>query len=207
MSRLRTTTATLIAGMLMSSACGDDDDSQDTLAPITPGPAASATTATNGTMAAMFNDADVEFAQGMIVHHQQAIEMAELALDQGVGASPEVSDLAARIQAAQGPEIEMMTGWIIAWGQPVTMETSGGHEMSSMGGMMTAQEMDELATMSGRQFDAMWMEMMVRHHQGAIAQAQTVKTTGSNPEVLTSADQIIAAQTQEISEMESLLVG
>ena len=207
MSRLRTTTATLIAGMLMSSACGDDDDSQDTLAPITPGPAASATTATNGTMAAMFNDADVEFAQGMIVHHQQAIEMAELALDQGVGASPEVSDLAARIQAAQGPEIEMMTAWLNAWGQPVTMETSGGHEMSSMGGMMTAQEMDELATMSGRQFDAMCMEMMVRHHQGAIAQAQTVKTTGSNPEVLTLADQIIAAQTQEISEMESVLVG
>jgi uncharacterized protein (DUF305 family) len=204
---VRSMTAMLIASGLVFSACGDDDDSQETLAPIATGPTTSETAATFKSTVASFNDADVDFARGMIVHHQQAVEMAELALEASAGASPEVLDLAARIQAAQGPEIEMMTGWLTAWGQPVTMETSGEHDMSSMEGMMTAQEMVQLTTMSGPAFDAMWMEMMVRHHQGAIAQAHTVKAMGTNPDVLTLADQIITSQTEEISEMQSLLAG
>ena len=208
MMKIRYLSATLVAGGVLIAACGgDDDEAANTLAPVesVPSTSASGGTATNG--AAAFNDADVTFAQGMIGHHQQAIEMAEIALDPNVGASPEVLDLASRIQAAQGPETDLLTSWLTAWGQPVQMEASAGHDMASMEGMMTAEEMDQLATLAGPEFDTMWMEMMIRHHQGAIAQSETVKAAGSNPDALALADQIIAAQSAEITEMEGLLAS
>lgn len=200
----------MAAGGLVFAACGGgDDDAESTLAPVATAPADSAemSGATVAAGAASFNDADVSFAQGMIAHHQQAIEMAEVALDPNVGASPEVIDLAGRIQGAQDPEISLMSGWLQSWGQPVEMDMSGGHDMASMEGMMTAEEMDQLATLTGPEFDQMWMEMMIRHHEGAIAQSQTVKAQGSNPDALALADQIIAAQSQEIEEMQALLAA
>jgi uncharacterized protein (DUF305 family) len=67
--------------------------------------------------------------------------------------------------------------------------------------------MDALAVATGTEFDTMWLEMMIAHHEGAISQSQTVKANGSNPDVLTLADQIIAAQQGEIAEMQALLAG
>ena len=195
--KLRSLSVVAVVAALGLAACGSDDAAS----PATQGPAA-----TNSTGAA-FNDADVTFAQGMIPHHEQAIEMADIALDPNMGASGQVSDLATRIKGGQDPEIELMTGWLTAWGQPLQMATDEGHEMSSMDGMMSAEEMDTLGTMNGAAFDTMWMEMMIRHHQGAIAMAQTVKATGSSPDVLALADQVIAAQQAEITEMQALLGG
>ncbi len=85
------------------------------------------------------------------------------------------------------------------------MDTSDGHDMSSMEGMMTADQMDELAAMTGADFDQMWLEMMIAHHEGAISQSETVKADGSNADVLLLADQIITAQQAEITEMQALL--
>ncbi len=150
------------------------------------------------------NKADIEFAQGMIAHHEQAIEMAEIALDPATGASAEVVDLATRIQAAQDPEVELMTGWLTAAGESVAMDTSDGHDMSSMDGMMTADQMDEMAAMTGADFDQMWLEMMIAHHEGAVSQSETVKADGSNADVLLLADQIITAQQAENTEMQAL---
>jgi uncharacterized protein (DUF305 family) len=133
--------------------------------------------------------------------------MAEIALDPNVGASPEVVDLATRIKGAQDPEVELMTGWLTAAGKSVMMDTSDGHDMSSMDGMMTAGQMDAMAAMTGSEFDQMWLEMMIAHHEGAISQSDTVKTDGSNADVLALADQIITAQQGEITEMKSLLEG
>ena len=113
----------------------------------------------------------------MIPHHEQAIEMAEIAQDPARQAGPEVLDLAARVKAAQDPEIATMTGWLTAWGQPVEMDTSDGHDMSSMTGMMSAEDMDAMATMTGPDFDDMWLTMMIEHHQGAIEMATTEQTT------------------------------
>lgn len=175
------------------AACGSDDHSKSTSA-------ASETTAPGG-----FNTADVEFAQGMIAHHEQAIEMAEIALDPNVGAGPEVIDLATRIKGAQDPEVQLMTGWLTAAGKPVAMDTSDGHDMSSMDGMMTAEQMDEMAGLTGPEFDQMWLEMMIAHHEGAITQSETVKADGTNADVLALADQIITAQQGEITEMQALL--
>jgi uncharacterized protein (DUF305 family) len=191
-----------IALTAVLAACGSDD------------PASSATTAmtvpdnTSGAdVAATLNDADTEFAQGMIAHHEQAIEMAEIALDPNVGASAEVVELATRIKGAQDPEVELMTGRLTAAGQPVEMDTSAGHDMMSMEGMMTAEQMDAMASLTGSEFDQMWLEMMIAHHQGAISQSQSLKSNGSNPEVLALADRIITAQQAEIAEMQLLLAS
>lgn len=201
MHRRLATTAVALAGALTLAACGSDDAaSSDTTAAVVEAPTGTAGPVT-------LNAADIEFAQGMIAHHQQAVEMAEIALDPNVGAGPEVIDLATRIQAAQEPEIEQMTAWLTAAGESVTMDMSEGHDMSAMEGMMSAEDMDALAASTGAEFDQMWLEMMILHHEGAISQSETVKANGSNPDVLALADQIITAQQAEITEMRALLDG
>lgn len=199
---IRRLTAPAVALVLTATlaACGSDDSSSADTTPATVAPGGSTATVA-------LNEADVEFAQGMIAHHEQAIEMAEIALDPNVGASPEVVDLATRIKDAQDPEVELMTGWLTAAGEPVVMDTSDGHDMSSMDGMMTAEQMDSLSAMTGTEFDQMWLEMMIAHHEGAISQSETVKADGSNADVLALADQIITAQQGEIAEMKALLQG
>jgi uncharacterized protein (DUF305 family) len=182
------------------AACGSDaSSSADT--------AATTEASTEAVSAVALNDADIEFAQGMIAHHEQAIEMAEIALDPNRTAGAEVSDLAARIQAAQEPEIDQMTAWLTAAGESITMDMSDGHDMSSMEGMMSVEQMDALAVATGAEFDRMWLEMMIEHHEGAISQSETVKADGSNPDVLVLADAIISAQQAEITEMQALLGG
>lgn len=179
------------------AACGSDDSSDGAATPTD--------VAVESTVGVALNDAEIEFAQGMIAHHEQAVEMAEIALDPNVGAGAAVVDLATRIQAAQEPEIDQMTAWLTAAGAPVTMDMSDGHDMSDMDGMMTAESMDALAAATGAEFDTMWAEMMIEHHEGAIIQSETVKANGSNPDVLGLADQIIAVQQAEIAEMQQLL--
>ena len=208
-----------LAGSVGLAACGGGDDDSAASGQSDP-PAATAaaespatepqapavsTGSEASTAGAVFNEADVTFAQAMIPHHEQAIEMADIALDPTVGASADVQALAEAIQSAQDPEIELMTGWLIAWGQPLQMDTSGGHDMSSMEGVMTADEMDALGAATGAEFDSMWLEMMIRHHEGAISMANAVKANGLNADVVTLADAIIAGQQAEITTMEGLL--
>ncbi len=179
------------------AACGSDDSSSSANT--------TASESSNAAGAVTLNAADIEFAQGMIAHHEQAIEMAEIALDPNVGASATILDLATRIKGAQDPEVELMTGWLTAAGEPVAMVAAEGHDMSSMEGMMSAEQMDSMAAMTGADFDQMWLEMMIAHHEGAVSQSQTVKANGSNADVLALADQIITAQQAEIAEMQALL--
>jgi len=181
------------------AACGSDNSSPaDT----------NAVDSSSGSVATVaLNAADIEFAQGMIAHHEQAIEMAEIALDPNIGASPAVIDLATRIKGAQDPEVELMTGWLTAAGEPVAMDATEGHDMSLMDGMMTAEQIDAMAAMIGTEFNQMWLKMMIAHHEGAVSQSQTVKANGSNADALALADQIITAQQAEITEMQALLQG
>jgi uncharacterized protein (DUF305 family) len=141
----------------------------------------------------------------MIPHHQQAVEMAEMALTQARNAR--VKALASNIRAAQDPEIQTMSRWFTAWGQPAPTPMAG-HDMSQMGGMdgmMTAQEMRQLQASSGATFDRMWLQMMTKHHQGAVAMASTEQTQGQNVEAKALAGQIVTAQTTEIATMAQLL--
>src|SRR5215207_4062578 len=92
-----------------------------------------------------YNDTDVQFAQGMIPHHRQAIEMADLALTDAE--TPAVKDLAMRIKEAQDPEIARMTGWLRDWGKPLPNGDAEGMEHGSgqaSTGTMTAAEMAQL---------------------------------------------------------------
>jgi uncharacterized protein (DUF305 family) len=162
-----------------------------------------------------FNDADVTFAQNMIPHHQQAVEMAVIALDGARKPSDAVKSLAEKIQKAQQPEIDLMTGWLSAWGKDApasddTMDHSqhsmeGDEAMAGMAGMMSADEMKGLEAASGPAFDKAWMEMMVRHHEGAVVMAKAVQSDGANAEAKELAGKIVTAQEAEIAEMKTIL--
>ena len=162
---------------------------------------------------AAFNAGDVTFAQGMIPHHQQAVEMATIALDPARNAAAKVKDLATRIQGAQDPEIQLMTGWLSEWGQPLdgmdghSMEGMEIADMPGMEGMMTAAEMNGLETATGPAFDKLWLDMMVRHHQGAVAMSKTAETDGKAAVVKDLAAKIVSTQEAEIAEMQKLLAG
>jgi uncharacterized protein (DUF305 family) len=87
------------------------------------------------------------------------------------------------------------------------MDTSDGHDMSEMTGMMSAEEMDALGTTTGAAFDDMWLAMMVEHHEGAIEMATGIQDDGSNPDVTALAGEIVSAQQAEVEEMRQLLGG
>lgn len=202
--------ATAVTAALTLAACGGDDGSHT--AGSTHTSASASADATADTSADAHNDQDVSFAQGMIPHHQQAVQMAELAADRA--SSAQVKDLASRIQKAQDPEIETMSGWLKAWGEDVPsampgMDHSGGHSGGSDGsdvaGMMDQKEMDELAKASGKDFDTMFLTMMVEHHEGAVEMATTEKEQGRYGPAKKLADAVITAQTAEIEEMNKLL--
>ena len=148
---------------------------------------------------------DVMFAQMMIPHHEQAVHMAEMADD--AASSPEVRDLAERIKAAQGPEIETMQGWLEDWG--VEEDSHGGDHGhgsdSGMPGMMSDADLDDLGRTGGNGFDRMFLTMMIAHHEGAIEMAETELADGEDADVKALARDIRTAQTKEIAEMRRLL--
>ncbi|MFG2524657.1 DUF305 domain-containing protein [Streptomyces sp. NPDC048527] len=151
------------------------------------------------------NGADVSFAMEMIHHHQQAVEMAELA--KGRAASKDVKELAAKIKSAQDPEIEQMSGWLTAWGEEVPADMSGmEHDMpSSMPGMMSAGDMDELKKATGGDFDKKFLAMMVDHHEGAVTMGRTEKADGKYGPATRLAADVVTAQTAEIERMNKML--
>ena len=191
-----TTTALVLAG------CGQND-SANTTPPGGTQPPGSAQQHTED-----HNQADIAFAQGMIPHHAQAIEMARLA--QQRAQSPQVKDLARQIEQAQGPEIATMTTWLQQWGAPPPSTTAPGQMghgggMGPMPGMMDAHQMNQLGHGSGAEFDRMFLQMMIQHHKGAITMAQTELTNGQNPAAKQLAQQIIDTQQAEIQKMQNLL--
>ena len=156
---------------------------------------------------AAFNDADVAFAQGMIPHHEQAIEMAQLAENRA--ADPRVSDLAARIEAAQAPELDTLTGWLSEWGVDGAGEDGGhgsgmAHDAASMG-TMSEEDMEALTAAEGAPFDRLFLEQMIVHHTGAVEMAETELADGEFPTALEMAETIRTTQNEEIAEMEQLL--
>lgn len=151
------------------------------------------------------NAADVAFAQEMIPHHAQALDMARLT--EYRTANPEVLELAGQIEAAQDPEIETMSGWLEEWGEQVPDPSATDHsEMDHDGtGMMTAEQMGELAVATDAAFDRLFLELMIEHHEGAIAMSEAQLADGVNEEVNELAREIIEAQQAEIDYMRALL--
>lgn len=210
MNRRRALSVAVLAAALAGSVAACSTTTADDAKP----PTTSAAVPGTGTTT------DIAFAQSMIPHHQQAVDMAGLALQSHAKASPDVRRLATRIQAAQDPEIDQMTGWLEQWQAPTVMPgvadaddlaamDHGGHDMGAMtmSGMMTSEDMAALRQATGARFDAMWLQMMIAHHEGAVLMAEQVKAQPGNPEVVTLANQIIAAQQQEIGTMKQLLAS
>jgi uncharacterized protein (DUF305 family) len=192
--RTTAASAALLAAVFGLAGCGDSDaGSMPGMSHGSPSTPASA--------AAAFNDADVAFATQMIPHHQQAVTMADLALRKATTA--EVKTLATAIKAAQAPEIQQLSGWLTGWGKPVP--TPNEHSGHTMTGMMSPQEMDDLNRATGSMFDRMWVEMMIKHHQGAVAMAKTEQTSGKDAASIALAKKIQTAQTTEIATMQRLL--
>ncbi len=194
--------ALLLAAALLV-ACGSDDD--DSAASGANTPASGGSTGADDSTAADFNDADVAFAQGMIPHHRQAVEMAVLADDRA--ASEEVKDLATRIEAAQDPEIETMKGWLEDWGKDDEPDSDGmaGMDGGGMSGMMSEDDMTMLEELEGVEFDQQFLEMMAEHHRGAIEMAQTEIEDGRFSDAIALAEEIVESQMAEVQEIEELL--
>ena len=138
---------------------------------------------------------DIAFAEQMIPHHEQAIEMSEIALLNTT--NPEILQIAQQIKDAQSPEIELMKSWT-----GVKASTHSGHLME---GMLSQSELSELRAAQGKDFDLLFLQGMIKHHEGAIVMAQDVANS-KNQDVANLSASIIAAQKLEIATMEELLL-
>jgi uncharacterized protein (DUF305 family) len=158
-------------------------------------PSASAATRTD------FNDADVTFLQMMYPHHAQAVEMAQLV--PGRSQNQEVLTLAANIENAQGPEMAQISALLTSFGKPAPTPDAG--HMTAMPGMMAPDQMNTLKGLSGKEFDRMWLQMMIQHHTGAITMSNTEIASGANPDAKILAHKIITNQQAEMDQMNSML--
>jgi uncharacterized protein (DUF305 family) len=188
----------LVAGALLLTGCADDSSDAAHNGPMMVNRDAS--DSASDAADATFNDTDVAFSRDMIPHHRQAIQMARLA--DGQAEDPGVLDLADRIEAAQQPEIETLSGWLDMW------EADAGHMddgMAGMGGMMSEQDMQALMNATGAEFDRLFLQQMTAHHEGAVEMAETEIDDGQNADAIALAESIRDSQTAEIAEMEQLL--
>lgn len=153
--------------------------------------------------ASVYSANDVMFAQMMMPHHQQAIELSDLALE--ISESEQVRDLATRIKAGQGPEIEQMSQWLEESGSSSMME---GHDMAShgMSGMVSDDDFDTLAGLASPDFDVLFLELMIDHHEGALDMVSMIENS-ANAEAQALAEAITTVQKAEIAEMEDLLAA
>ncbi len=151
-----------------------------------------------------FNQADVEFLQGMIPHHQQAITMSQYAATQAE--APDVKAIAERINGEQAPEITQMQGLLQRFGAKPADEGHGGDHgnQSQHRGTLSDAAMADLKSATGRTFDSQFVSGMIEHHRGAISVAEMAIAEGKNAEVKALAKRIATAQGDEIKELNEL---
>ena len=153
--------------------------------------------------------ADVAFMQGMIGHHAQAIEMVDLLKTRTESA--DMRKLALRIEVSQADEITMMEHWLRDRGQPLPdPHAHHGHDATLMPGMLTAEEMGRLAAAKGMAFDALFLEYMIKHHQGAVAMVKTLFASpgaAQDTEIGAFARDVLADQQMEIDRMAGILAS
>ena len=178
---------------------------------------------------------DVTFMQGMILHHQQAVEMSELV--PGRTNNEDVVALAEKILASQADEISFMQSWLTARGEKAPQVGNGlvsaghsghsghgahaghaGHHgggewadlHASMSGMASAEDMAKLATLEGSAFDDMFLRLMIAHHEGAIEMVEDLHRqpgTAYDPELFRFSNDVVSDQTSEIEQMNGILAG
>ncbi len=152
---------------------------------------------------ALYTRADVEFMQGMIAHHAQAIVLSRMA--ESHGANPQVLKLSNKIDQSQVPEIHIMQAWLQRNNQ-FAPDTSSWHHMT-MSGMLTAAQLDELDAARGVAFDRAYLRLMIQHHAGALKMVDDLFNSalaGQEVDVNVFANDVVTAQTVEIGIMQRL---
>lgn len=184
-------TAVLGALALLAVACsGDTEQVTD------PGD-----TGVESTEESTYNDADITFLQGMIPHHEQAVEMSELVPERTE--RTELEQLAEDIIASQEAEIAQMEQMLDDAGAstPDMDMDMEGMDHGGMSGMMTDEQMGRLVDLNGVEFDLMFLDMMIEHHEGAIESAEQLLDGGQNPQARELAEGIIPEQEAEVEQM------
>ena len=154
-------------------------------------------------------EADVKFMQGMIGHHEQAVEMVALMPDRTE--RPEMKMLGRRIDESQTDEIKMMAHWLQARGQ--TLPDPHAHHMHGatlMPGMLTEEQMAQLTAAKGAEFDRLFLQFMIQHHQGAITMVKELLAApgaGQDDDVFRFVADVNVDQTTEIDRMRSMLAS
>ncbi|WP_288468193.1 DUF305 domain-containing protein [uncultured Curtobacterium sp.] len=159
--------------------------------------------ATSSSAASAHNDQDVMFAQMMLPHHEQAVEMSDVLLAKGDGVDPDVADLAEQIKAEQGPEITQLTSWLKDWDADSSM-SGMDHSMS---GMMSDSDMSDLDQASAKHAGKLFLQQMVQHHEGAVDMAKTEVAEGGNTDAVAMARSIVSSQTEQITQMQDMLAS
>jgi uncharacterized protein (DUF305 family) len=153
---------------------------------------------------AIYTVADVQFMQGMIAHHAQAIHMSRMA--EARGANPRLLRLAQKIDQSQVAEIRIMQEWLRAYGQ-VAPDTSSWRTMT-MAGMLTEAQLAELDAATGTAFDRAFLTLMIQHHEGALQMVKDLFATpraGQEVDVNVFANDVVTVQTAEIGVMRQML--
>ncbi|WP_104172935.1 DUF305 domain-containing protein [Arthrobacter sp. Y81] len=187
--------ATAIAAAIALAGCttGTGPGSSGTSMPnMDHGSSSAAPARSTPASAADHNAADVMFAWIMIPHHAQAVEMSDVMLAKK-DIPADVTALATRIKAAQGPEIDTMTGWLKSWNE--SMQEPNAHDMSTQG----------TGGMDGSEAAKLFLNQMIVHHEGAIVLVKNESTAGKNPEAVKLGQAIVTAQEAEIQEMRAML--
>lgn len=143
---------------------------------------------------------DIMFAQMMIPHHEQAVELAVIA--ESNTTNPVILELSARIKGAQQPEIDQMTKWLEESGSGMEMS----HEMA-MPGIVSDEDMAAIRAARDAEFDRLFLTHMIAHHEGAIDMVNSMIADSANAEAKALGEAIVKAQTAEIAEMTALLAG
>ena len=192
--------ATLGAVLVAAVLTGCADDTTAAQGASTADPA----TSVLDTTPAGFNADDMAFATNMIPHHQQAVELSALVPDRTTNA--DLIALAQQISAAQQPEIDIMKAFLVQWKENPQDDTghAGGH--TDMAGMVDDATMAKLETLNGPEFDTLWLQSMIAHHQGAVEMAKAEIANGQNVDAKSLAQSIVTAQQAEITQMRKMLV-
>jgi uncharacterized protein (DUF305 family) len=154
-----------------------------------------------------YTPADVQFMQGMISHHAQALEMTALLRKQSE--SEDMAKLGLRIELSQADEIKMMQGWLRARGQEAPdVHAHHAHGAKLMPGMLTPEEMSRLAEAKGTAFDRLFLELMIKHHEGALIMVEDLLArpgAGQDSDIFAFLSDITADQSMEIARMGAML--
>jgi len=208
--RSRSRVAALLLAIGLCAACGSRAGRPPIVQPGAPGQDSHVISAdTAGDLSRVrYTDADVRFMQGMIGHHAQAVEMTSLLAERTERA--DMKRLGQRITLSQEDEIAMMRRWLEARRQPLPDPHAHHHGGALMPGMLTQEEMARLEATRGAEFDRLFLEGMIKHHEGALTMVQdlfAVRGAGQESEIFAFASDVDADQRMEIDRMRAMLAS